>query len=233
MAQHQAKKQTRKYRFLKQQLTKNHNISMEQTQTHTKVVLFNKPFGVHSQFRKEHENMPTLLDFFDDKTLRIAGRLDANSEGLLLLTDNGKLVHTITTPPKHKYNKKQAKCYLVQVEGIPTGAQLQILSQGVWLKDGKTLPATVQKLDENTLPIALWQRQKPIRVRKHIATSWIVLKIVEGKNRQVRRMCAAVGLPCLRLIRYQIACFALEDLPVGAHKILMFNHKQLQNLGLL
>lgn len=186
------------------------------------VILFNKPYGVHSQFRKDHEQMVTLADFFDDKTLRVAGRLDKDSEGLLILTDDGKLNHAITTP---KADKAWGKTYLVQVENIPTDAQIHALSTGVTLKDGKTLPAIVKVLD--TLPITLWQRQPPIRVRQTIPTAWLSITIFEGKNRQVRRMTAHVGLPCLRLIRHQVGAWTLGELGVGQFVRLTVNPKRL------
>lgn len=190
----------------------------------SKIVLFNKPYNVHSQFRKDHDDMATLADFFDDKSLRVAGRLDKDSEGLLILTDNGILNHAITTP-EHKQGKV-SKTYLVQVENIPTTAQIQALRAGVLLKDGKTLPAKVVLLDE--LPITLWERHPPIRERKSIPTAWLSITIFEGKNRQVRRMTAHVGLPCLRLIRYAVGKCTLEDLAVGQSRTLHLNNEQTQ-----
>lgn len=187
-----------------------------------KVVIFNKPFNVHSQFRKDHADMMTLADFFDDKSLRVAGRLDKDSEGLLVLTDNGALNHAITTP-EHKKGKV-GKTYLVQVENIPTQAQLDALRVGVLLKDGKTLPAKVELLDE--LPITLWERTPPIRERKNIPTAWLAITIFEGKNRQVRRMTAHVGLPCLRLVRYAVGECVLGDLAVGQSCTLYLDKKQ-------
>lgn len=181
-----------------------------------KVVLFNKPYGVHSQFRREHDEMITLADFITDKSLRIAGRLDKDSEGLVLLTNSGALNHAITTP---NHIGKIGKTYLVQVENIPTSEQLHTLSTGVTLKDGTTLPAIVKPLDK--LPITIWDRSPPIRKRKNIPTAWLSITIYEGKNRQVRRMCAHVGLPCLRLIRQQIGTWSLRQgerqLAVGEH----------------
>lgn len=201
-----------------------------------KVVLFNKPFGVHSQFRKDNEQMLTLADFFDDKSLRVAGRLDKDSEGLLVLTDHGGLNHAITTPPvgqAHKNQTKHAKTYLVQVEHIPSDEQLNALRAGVLLKDGKTLPAKVQHLAQSQLPITLWSRQPPIRQRKHIATAWLAITICEGKNRQVRRMVASVGLPCLRLIRYQVGSWRLDDLAVGESRTIFISDEKLANLGVV
>lgn len=201
-----------------------------------KVVLFNKPFGVHSQFKKDNDAMATLADFFDDKSLRVAGRLDADSEGLLVLSNHGKLIHAITTPPtKDSPNKaKHPKTYLVQVEGVPTPEMLNQLRQGVLLKDGKTLPAQVVLLTEDELPLLLWARTPPIRERKSIPTAWLSITIVEGKNRQVRRMTAHVGLPCLRLIRYQVGGFSLNhdgsQLMVGQSVTIMLSPTKLRKL---
>ncbi|MDO4896394.1 MAG: pseudouridine synthase [Moraxella sp.] len=174
------------------------------------VILFNKPYGVHSQFRKDHDGMMTLMDYFDDKSLRVAGRLDKDSEGLLILTDDGKLNHAITTP---KADNVWGKTYLVQVENTPTPEQLHALRVGVHLKDGKTKPAIVSVPDE--LPISLWGRQPPIRVRQSVPTTWLSMTIFEGKNRQIRRMTAHVGLPCLRLIRHQVGRWELGGLKSG------------------
>ena len=194
----------------------------------TTVILFNKPYGVHSQFRKDHDDMATLADFFSDKTLRVAGRLDKDSEGLLILTDNGTLNHAITTPAKGQ--KTFGKTYLVQVENMPTTAQIHALQTGVTLKDGKTLPAQVSVLDENDLPIALWERNPPIRQRQSIPTAWLSITIYEGKNRQVRRMTAHVGLPCLRLIRHQVGAWTLGDLGVGECRKITLTAQELNKL---
>lgn len=168
-----------------------------------KLVAFNKPFDVLSQFRADGVHQ-TLIEFLDDKDLRIAGRLDRDSEGLLLLTDNGQLNQHISHP-KHK----QWKTYIVQVDGQITAEAIQHLQQGVQLNDGLTLPAQVQAIDE---PTWLWERNPPVRFRKNIPTSWIEIKICEGRNRQVRRMTANVGFPTLRLIRTQIGSIHLLDL---------------------
>lgn len=197
-----------------------------------KLILFNKPFGVHSQFRKDTPQMRTLADFFTDKDLRVAGRLDKDSEGLLLLTNHGGLNHLITTPPKNHHSKKIRKFYLAQVENIPTKEQLNMLRQGVVLKDGLTLPAQVKQLDDDKLPINLWQRNPPIRTRKTIPTAWLMIGICEGKNRQVRRMLAHVGLPCLRLIRCQIGDWQLASLPVGQSRLVQLSQDDLIQLGL-
>lgn len=201
------------------------------------LVLFNKPFGVQSQFREDSNNKHTTLsEYFSDKSLRIAGRLDATSEGLLILTNDGRMNKAITQPPKtEKFDHtthKQGKTYLVQVEGIATAVQLAELSRGVILKDGKTLPATAVIVDESELPIELWPRDPPIRERKNIPTSWLMLTIYEGKNRQVRRMTAHVGLPCLRLIRWSVAGFELGDLAVGDSITLVLNKAHYRHLGI-
>lgn len=197
------------------------------------VILFNKPYGVLSQFRTDANNsFGTLADYFSDKSLRVAGRLDATSEGLLLLTSDGRVNRAITHPPKANQGKKQGKSYLVQVEGIPTAKQLAQLSQGVMLKDGMTLPARVQSLSEDELPLPLWPRNPPIRERKSVPDSWLMLTIYEGRNRQVRRMTAHVGLPCLRLIRWSVAGFELGDLAVGAFVRVHLNAQRRQQLGI-
>ena len=196
----------------------------------SQLILFNKPYGVHSQFRKDNQQMRTLVDFFCDKRLRVAGRLDKDSEGLLILTDNGDLNHLITTPTNNQ--KAFGKTYLVQVENTPNDQQLTLLSKGVTLKDGKTLPAFVKTLHEKELPIDLWQRNPPIRERKNIPTAWLSMTIFEGKNRQVRRMTAHVGLPCLRLIRYQIGDWTLVNLGVGEYRQIILSHQDLIKFGL-
>lgn len=198
------------------------------------VILFNKPYNVHSQFRKDHDQMMTLADYFDDKSLRVAGRLDKDSEGLLILTNDGKLNHFITTPPTHGNNKKWGKTYLVQVENTPNNDQLNALRTGVTLKDGKTLPAIVKHLAHDELPITLWERNPPIRERKNIPTAWLAITILEGKNRQIRRMTAHVGLPCLRLIRHQIGAddlgWCVGDLAVGEYRRINLSQKALEKL---
>ena len=196
----------------------------------SQLILFNKPYGVHSQFRKDNQQMRTLADFFCDKRLRVAGRLDKDSEGLLILTDNGDLNHLITTPTNNQ--KAFGKTYLVQVENTPNDQQLTLLSKGVTLKDGKTLPAFVKTLNEKELPIDLWQRNPPIRERKNIPTAWLSMTIFEGKNRQVRRMTSHVGLPCLRLIRYQIGDWRLDNLGVGEYRQIILSRQDLIKFGL-
>ncbi|MBN7783741.1 pseudouridine synthase [Ponticoccus gilvus] len=175
----------------------------------TRVILFNKPFGVLSQFTDkgtEGSPRPTLSGFVDVQGVYPAGRLDRDSEGLLVLTDNGRLQARIAAP---KF--KQPKTYLVQVEGIPDDSQLADLRAGVVLKDGKTLPATCEQID----PPGLWQRDPPVRFRKTVPDSWLSLTIREGRNRQVRRMTAHVGLPCLRLVRWSVGDWTLEGLAPG------------------
>ncbi|MDE4454536.1 rRNA large subunit pseudouridine synthase E [Psychrobacter sp. DAB_AL62B] len=201
------------------------------------LILFNKPYGVQSQFRDDSNNdHTTLSEYFTDKSLRIAGRLDATSEGLLILTSDGRINKAITQPPSAKnfaQNKqKQGKTYLVQVEGVATAAQLNELASGVVLKDGKTLPASAVLVAEAELPMTLWQRDPPIRERKNIPTSWLMLTIYEGKNRQVRRMTAHVGLPCLRLIRWSVAGFELGELGVGEFVRIHLNSGHCQQLGI-
>jgi 23S rRNA pseudouridine2457 synthase len=202
------------------------------------LILFNKPYGVQSQFRDDSNNdHSTLSQYFTDKSLRVAGRLDATSEGLLILTSDGRVNKAITQPPSAKnfaQNKqKQGKTYLVQVEGLVSADQLKQLAAGVQLKDGKTLPATALLVDEADLPIALWQRDPPIRERKSVPTSWLMLTIYEGKNRQVRRMTAHVGLPCLRLIRWSVAGFELGSLGVGEFVRIHLSRERCQQLGVI
>jgi len=170
------------------------------------ILLFNKPYGVICQFSRDGMH-PTLADYIALPDYYPAGRLDIDSEGLLVLTDDGKLQHRITDP-KHKL----PKTYRVQVEGVPDRAALEQLSLGVKLSDFTAQPAEVRLMDE---PVGLWPRNPPIRKRNNIPTSWLELTINEGKNRQVRRMTAAVGLPTLRLIRYRIGEWTLDGLEPG------------------
>jgi 23S rRNA pseudouridine2457 synthase len=170
------------------------------------IVLLNKPFGVLCQFT-DREGRPTLADFVREPGVYAAGRLDVDSEGLLLLTDDGALAHRLTDP-RHK----QEKTYLVQVEGEPREEQLGPLRRGVVLKDGPCRPAQARRVDP---PPWLWPRDPPIRMRKSVPDGWIELTISEGRNRQVRRMTAAVGLPTLRLIRTRIGGHALDGLAPG------------------
>ncbi len=171
----------------------------------TKIILFNKPFNTLCQFTGEPGDS-TLADFIPIKQVYAAGRLDKDSEGLLVLTNNGKLQHTISDP-KHK----QAKTYWVQVEGSIDAEAIKQLAKGVKLRDGITKPAKAKAIDA---PL-VWDRTPPIRERKHITTSWLELSIKEGKNRQVRRMTAAVGFPTLRLIRVSVGKWQLGNLLPG------------------
>ncbi len=170
------------------------------------LIRFNKPYGVLSQFTPEGK-WRGLKDFIALPDVYVAGRLDADSEGLLLLTDDGQLQARIADP-----RFKMEKTYLAQVEGMAGEAALQALCNGVMLKDGMTLPAHARSVEA---PADLWARDPPIRLRQTLPTSWIELTIREGRNRQVRRMTAAVGLPTLRLIRTHIGPYKVQDLPLG------------------
>lgn len=176
-----------------------------------RVILFNKPFGVLSQFTDkgtEGSPRPTLSRFIDVPAFYPAGRLDRDSEGLMVLTDDGKLQARISNP-KHK----MPKTYLVQVEGTPAPDQIDQLRRGVRLKDGMTRPAQADLVDP---PENLWPRDPPVRFRKSVPDAWLQITITEGRNRQVRRMTAHVGLPCLRLVRVSVGDWALNDLASGA-----------------
>ncbi len=176
----------------------------------TKIILFNKPFGVLSQFTDKGTQgsaRKTLSEFIDVPDVYAAGRLDKDSEGLLVLTDNGRLQSRISDP---KF--KTEKTYWVQVEGVPSAAQIQQLCDGVKLKDGMTRPAKVLRMDE---PSGLWPRTPPVRFRKSVADSWLEISISEGRNRQVRRMTAAVNCPTLRLIRYRVGEWTIDGIGNG------------------
>ncbi len=169
---------------------------------------FNKPFQVLTQFT-DADNRQTLADYVAIPEIYPAGRLDRDSEGLLLLTDDGVLQNRISHP-----NHKLAKTYWVQVDGEISGEAITQLCRGVELKDGLTKPAKAKRIDE---PQGLWQRVPPVRFRANIPTSWLQLEISEGRNRQVRRMTAAVGFPTLRLIRYAIGPITLDGLGSGEY----------------
>lgn len=174
------------------------------------LIALNKPYGVLCQFR-DPDGRPTLAEFVRQKDVYAAGRLDHDSEGLLLLTDDGALAHKLTDP-RHK----QPKTYLVQVDGQITDEAIAALRRGVTLNDGPTLPADAGHAAE---PEWLWPRDPPVRFRKLIPTSWLRVTLREGRNRQVRRMTAAVGFPTLRLIRERIGPYALDGLAPGETRV--------------
>ncbi|MBA3676651.1 MAG: pseudouridine synthase [Sphingosinicella sp.] len=176
-----------------------------------RLILFNKPYGVLSQFtdRGTPSPRPTLSDFIDLPQVYPAGRLDQDSEGLLLLTDDGRLQARIADP-----RFKMAKTYLAQVEGVVEEAAIELLRQGILLKDGRTRPAEARRIADPDL----WPRNPPIRVRQSVPDCWLELKISEGRNRQVRRMTAAIGHPTLRLVRSAIGGWVLGDLKPGEWK---------------
>ncbi len=180
-----------------------------------KLILFNKPYNVLCQFTDSDSthasNRENLSDYLTIDKVYPAGRLDRDSEGLLLLTDSGTLQHKIAHPKQHK-----EKSYWVQVDGEISEQAIAQLCSGVILKDGQTRPAKARKIE----PPEIWQRTPAVRFRKDIPTSWLELTISEGKNRQVRRMTAAVGFPTLRLIRHRIGEWALKDLQPGEYCIL-------------
>jgi len=173
-----------------------------------KLLLFNKPYEVLSQFTDD-QGRKTLANYIDVPNVYVAGRLDYDSEGLLALTDSGPIQNFIANP-----KKKMPKTYWVQVEGEVTDEALSQLRKGVELKDGLTRPAKVKRISE---PENLWPRNPPVRFRKNISTQWLELVIREGKNRQVRRMTAAVGFPTLRLIRYAIGQWNLQSIAPGEY----------------
>jgi len=172
------------------------------------IILFNKPFDVLCQFTDD-QGRTTLADYIKQKNVYAAGRLDRDSEGLLLLTDDGRLQHKITDP-----KSKMEKTYWVQVEGEITNEAISQLKKGITLKDGLTKPAKAKIIPQ---PETLWPRIPPIRERKNIPTSWIQLSIKEGRNRQVRRMTAATGFPTLRLIRYSIGQWTIDNIKSGEY----------------
>lgn len=173
------------------------------------LVLLNKPYGVLCQFTGDGSR-PTLADYVAQRDVYPAGRLDADSEGLVVLTGDGALQARIAHP-----RAKLPKVYWVQVEGDPDPEQLRALGAGVMLSDGRTRPARVKRIAE---PAGLWARDPPIRVRRAIPTAWVQMTLTEGRNRQVRRMTAAVGLPTLRLIRFAVGPWTIEGLAPGASR---------------
>ena len=183
------------------------------------IVFFNKPYGVLSQFTPEGK-WRALDEFIPVKDVYVAGRLDADSEGLLILTDDGKLQSKIADP-KHKLEKT----YWAQVEGVPDEAALDQLRTGIKLSDFTALPAKASLIDE---PVGLWQRDPPIRFRAAIPTSWLEIRISEGKNRQVRRMTAAIGYPTLRLIRAAIGAATLDGLALCEWRKIDGSYQDLQ-----
>lgn len=173
------------------------------------VILLNKPYLVLSQFT-DKEGRPTLADHVSEPGYYPAGRLDYDSEGLMLLTNDGQVQHHVASP-----RFKMPKTYWVQVEGCPNNEQLKALRKGVLLKDGMTKPAKINQLDEHQVDATLWPRTPPIRERKNKPTSWLAITITEGRNRQVRRMTAAVNLPTLRLVRVAIGHWQLDGMQPG------------------
>ncbi len=184
------------------------NAYLGQTTLMARVILFNKPFGVLSQFTdaRSPTQRPTLSAYIDVPGVYPAGRLDQDSEGLMVLTDDGKLQARIADP-KHKLTKT----YLVQVEGAPTDTDLQKLRDGVTLKDGPTRSAKARLID----PPALWDRDPPVRFRKSVPDNWVEITIGEGRNRQIRRMTAHIGFPTLRLVRWRVGNWTLDRIESG------------------
>lgn len=178
------------------------------------IVLFNKPFNVLSQFTDKSmigSERETLSNYIDIPRVYAAGRLDRDSEGLLILTDNGRLQSRISDP-----KNKVEKTYLVQIEGDPKDTDLDALRHGVTLKDGPCRPAMVRLID----PPVLWERTPPVRFRKSVPDRWIEITITEGRNRQVRRMTAAVGFPTLRLVRWRVGDWSISGIENGAYRVI-------------
>ena len=180
---------------------------MPHPQARERLILLNKPFNVLCQFTDDTGSKKTLADYVPVSGVYAAGRLDYDSEGLVLLTNAGWLQHRIASP-----DCKEPKTYWVQVEGLPEDSALERLSAGIRLNDGPTLPAQAARLEP---PAGMWERHPPIRERKSIPTAWISLTLREGRNRQVRRMTAAVGHPTLRLIRMRVGEWDIAGLGAG------------------
>ncbi|MFT5542691.1 MAG: 23S rRNA pseudouridine2457 synthase [Glaciecola sp.] len=172
-----------------------------------KTLLFNKPYMVLTQFT-DQEGRKTLKDYISVPNVYAAGRLDRDSEGLLVLTNDGKLANKISSP-----KNKTSKTYWVQVEGLPSESDLDKLRNGVTLKDGPTIPALTAIIPQPSI----WDRTPPVRFRANIPTTWLTITITEGRNRQVRRMTAHIGFPTLRLIRYRIGSWTLDNIASGEH----------------
>lgn len=211
MPEHRSKIQrTRKSDYQLNKIKTNQSPSKQQIEKQQKIVLFNKPFDVLTQFTDE-QNRKTLKDYIDIPEVYAAGRLDRDSEGLLVLTNDGKLQNKLASP---KF--KTSKTYWVQVEGVPDDNAITALRHGISLKDGPTAPARVEVMNAP----AIWLRTPPIRERKNIPTTWLSMTITEGRNRQVRRMTAHVDHPTLRLIRYRIGNWTIDGIANGEYKIL-------------